>query len=88
LDEAAATALDTNGPEHCAIFGEEARDLNHAIAQLAYEQREVVMLHLRGGMKFREIAGLQGISINTAKSRYRYGLQKLRKLLSDEREEK
>jgi DNA-directed RNA polymerase specialized sigma24 family protein len=41
------------------------------------------MLHLRGGMKFREIAGLQGISINTAKSRYRYGLQKLRTLLSD-----
>ncbi len=83
LDEAAATALDTNGPEHCAIFGEEARDLNHAIAQLAYEQREVVMLHLRGGMKFREIAALQKISINTVKSRYRYGLEKLRTTLSD-----
>ena len=82
LDEAAATALDTNGPEHYAIFGEEARDLNHAIGQLAYEQREVIMLHLRGGMKFREIAGLKGISIDTAKSRYRYGLEKLRTLLS------
>jgi RNA polymerase sigma-70 factor (ECF subfamily) len=82
LDEA-AVALDTNEPEHDAIFGEEARDLNRAIAQLAYEQREVVMLHLRGGMKFREIAGLQGIPINTAKSRYRYGLEKLRELLSD-----
>jgi RNA polymerase sigma-70 factor (ECF subfamily) len=82
LDEAAA-ALDTNEPEHDAIFGEEARDLNRAIAQLAYEQREVIMLHLRGGMKFREIAGLQGIPINTAKSRYRYGLEKLRTLLSD-----
>ena len=83
LDEAAATASDTNGPEHHAIFGEEARNLNHAIAQLVYEQREVIMLHLRGGMKFREIADLQGISINTAKSRYRYGLEKLRTLLSD-----
>ena len=83
LDEAAATALDTNEPEHYAIFGEEARNLNHSIAQLVYEQREVIMLHLRGGMKFREIAGLQGISINTAKSRYRYGLEKLRTLLSD-----
>jgi len=39
-------------------------------------------------MKFREIAGLQGVSINTAKSRYRYGLEKLRTLLSNEREEK
>jgi len=54
------------------------------MAQLAYEQREVIMLHLRGDMKFREIAGLQGIPINTAKSRYRYGLEKLRTLLSDQ----
>jgi RNA polymerase sigma-70 factor (ECF subfamily) len=83
LDEAAAMDLDTNEPEHDVIFGEQARDLNRAIAQLAYEQREVIMLHLRGGMKFREIAGMQGISINTAKSRYRYGLEKLRTLLSD-----
>jgi len=83
LDDAAATALDTNGPQHHAVFGEEARNLNRAIAQLAHEQREVIMLHLRGGMKFREIAGLQGISINTAKSRYRYGLEKLRTLLSE-----
>jgi RNA polymerase sigma-70 factor (ECF subfamily) len=83
LDEATATVLDTNEPEHYAIFGEEARHLHHAIAQLSHEQREVIMLHLRGGMKFREIAGLQGISINTAKSRYRYGLEKLRTLLSD-----
>jgi RNA polymerase sigma-70 factor (ECF subfamily) len=83
LDEAAASALDTNNPERHAIFGEEARNLNRAIAQLALEQQEVIMLHLRGGMKFREIAGLQGISINTAKSRYRYGIEKLRTLLSD-----
>ncbi|MHC4508217.1 MAG: RNA polymerase sigma factor [Planctomycetota bacterium] len=84
LDDVAATALDTTGPEHHAIFGEEARNLNRAIAQLGYEQREVIMLHVRGGMKFREIAGLQGISINTAKSRYRYGLEKLRTILSDQ----
>ena len=83
VDEAAAMASETNDPEHNAIFGEEARDLNHAISQLAYEQREVIMLHLRGGMTFREIAGVQGISINTAKSRYRYGLEKLQILLSD-----
>jgi RNA polymerase sigma-70 factor (ECF subfamily) len=83
LDEAAEGALDTKDPEYHAIFGEEARNLNDVIAQLALEQREVIMLHLRGGMKFREIAGLQRISINTAKSRYRYGLEKLRKLLSD-----
>ena len=77
------TVVDTSRPEDWAIFGEEARNLRHAIAQLAYEQQEVIMLHLRGGMKFREIAGLQEISINTVKSRYRYGLEKLRVILSE-----
>ena len=84
LGEATATAVEMNGPEHYAIFGEEPRNLSYAIAQLTYEQSEVIMPHLRGGMKFREIASLQGISINTVKSRYRYGLEKLRKTLSDE----
>ena len=88
LDEAAAIALDMNGPEHHAIFGEEARNLNHAIAQLSCEQREAILLHLRGGMKFKEIAGLQGISINTAKSRYRYGLENLREFLSKNEKKK
>ena len=83
LDEAAAIALDTNEPQHLAIFGEQTRDLNRAIAQLEYEQREVILLRLRGDMKFREIAKSQEVSINTAKSRYRYGLEKLRTLLSD-----
>ena len=77
------TVVDTNGPEDCAIFGEEASNLSHAITQLAYEQQEVIMLHLRGDMKFREIASLQEISINTVKSRYRYGLEKLRVILSE-----
>ena len=83
LDQAAATALDTNEPQQAAIFGEQARDLNRAIARLEYEQREVILLHLRGGMKFREIATSREVSINTAKSRYRYGMKKLRTLLSD-----
>ena len=83
LDEVTEMALDMHEPEHDAIFGEQARQLNRAIAQLGYEQREVIMLHLRGGMKFREVAALQEISINTAKSRYRYGIEKLRELLSD-----
>jgi len=84
LGKATVTAAEMNGPEYYAIFGEEARSLNYAITQLTYEQREVIMLHLRGGMKFRQIASLQGISINTVKSRYRYGLEKLRSTLSDE----
>ena len=84
LDEAARSVLDSTNPEHYAIFSEQSRNLNCAIAQLALEQREVIMLHLLGDMKFREIASLLGISINTVKSRYRYGLEKLRTLLSNQ----
>ena len=83
LDKALAVACDTNEPAQCAIFGEQARYLNDAIALLSDEQREAVVLHLRGGMRFREIAGVQGVSINSAKSRYRYGLEKLRIILSN-----
>jgi DNA-directed RNA polymerase specialized sigma24 family protein len=34
-------------------------------------------------MKFRQIAGMLDISVNTAQSRYRYGIEKLRQLLSE-----
>lgn len=50
----------------------------HLIAKLPDEQREVVTLHIHGDMTFQEIAEAIGISVNTAKSRYRYALNKLR----------
>jgi RNA polymerase sigma-70 factor (ECF subfamily) len=73
-----------DGPDQSVIWSEESRQLTHALAQLPDEQREIIILHLRGGMKFRQIADMQAVSINTIKSRYRYGLDKLRSLLPDE----
>jgi RNA polymerase sigma-70 factor, ECF subfamily len=70
-----------------AIQDEELRRLADALAMLPYEQREVVVLHLKGDLAFREIAGIQGASINTVQSRYRYGIDKLRSLLNGEVEE-
>ncbi|MBN1975392.1 MAG: RNA polymerase sigma factor [Sedimentisphaerales bacterium] len=74
----------TDGPDQQIIWTEESRMLSAALNQLPFEQREVIVMHLRGGMKFREIAGLQDVSIDTIKSRYRYGLDKLRSILNDE----
>jgi len=71
-------------PEQWIIDNEQLHQLNNALSQLSYEQREVVALHLQGGMKFRAIAELQGVSINTVQSRYRYGLDKLRSILDSE----
>ncbi len=72
------------GPDARAMAGEESEMLYGMLLQLPYEQREVIVLYLHHGMKFRQIAGVQGVSINTVQSRYRYGLDKLRSLLNGE----
>jgi len=73
-----------DNPEQCVIEREELMRLRQALSQIPYEQREAVMLHLKGGMKFREIAKLQGLSVSTIHGRYRYGLDKLKSLLNSE----
>ena len=75
---------DGDGPERWVVQDEEILRMNRAMAQLPDDQRMAVTLHLRGGLRFREIARLQGLSINTVQSRYRYGLAKLRDLLDSE----
>jgi RNA polymerase sigma-70 factor, ECF subfamily len=52
--------------------------LDVALAALPAEQREVVALKIDGGLTFQEIAAVTGVSVNTAASRYRYALEKLR----------
>jgi RNA polymerase sigma-70 factor (ECF subfamily) len=84
LDEADPIVSNSARPDLAAMFGEQSRQLTQALAQLPYEQREVLLLHLYSGMKFKAIAGLNGESVNTIKGRYRYGLNKLRSLLNSE----
>jgi RNA polymerase sigma-70 factor (ECF subfamily) len=71
-------------PELAAINQEDAALLNGAMSQLPYEQREVIVLHLQGNLKFTQIAKLRNTSVNTIRSRYRYGMEKLRSLLNSE----
>lgn len=55
--------------------------LEDALGRLPAEQQAVVHLKLWQGCTFEEIASALGLSANTAASRYRYGLEKLRTLL-------
>ena len=55
-----------------------AKRLEKALALLPMEQRSVAQLKLWDGLTFEEIAEVQGIPLNTAASRYRYALEKLR----------
>jgi RNA polymerase sigma-70 factor (ECF subfamily) len=84
LDESGPVISNSDKPERWIIRNEELDLLNHAMGQLPYPQREVVVLHVQGGMTFKGIAQSQRVSINTVQSRYRYGLDKLRSLLNSE----
>ncbi len=84
LDEIGPAVSNMPSPDEWIIYDEQFRRLCDAMAQLPYEQREAVVLHIQGAMKFREIAKLQETSVKTALSRYRYGLDKLRSILNDE----
>ncbi len=57
-----------------------------ALPQLPPEQREVFLLR-RNGISFRDIAEMQGCSVNTALSRMRYATQWLRRELLGEESE-
>jgi len=84
--DAAESIATLDKPQQWIIYNEQLKRLNDALAQLPYEQREVVALHTQGEMKFKAIAKLQDASINTVQSRYRYGLDKLRAILNSEAE--
>src|SRR5688572_2576519 len=61
-----------SGMEYTAV------ELQSALRELPEQQREVILLHIWGQMNFEEVANALEIPANTAASRYRYGLSKLR----------
>jgi len=71
----------------CAWFEPPHRDfaaelhLRRALWELPEDQRQVTILHVWGELTFAQIAEVLSISANTAASRYRYALAKLREAL-------
>src|SRR5688572_9106596 len=64
----------TNDPDEAGFRAE----LSVALGELPADQRAVVHLKLWAGLTFEAIASTLEIPLNTAASRYRYGLDKLR----------
>jgi RNA polymerase sigma-70 factor (ECF subfamily) len=62
---------------------EAGKRLRAAVTQLPFDQREVIGLKFDAELTFREIAQLLEISPNTAASRYRYALERLRSILRE-----
>ena len=84
LNHAKPACSRSDGPDDRIMADERTRVLALALASIPFEQREVVVLHLKGALTFREIARMQNITLSTAHGRYRYGLKKLRTLLNGE----
>jgi RNA polymerase sigma-70 factor (ECF subfamily) len=82
--QACSAEQNLNDPSRLIACNEQLRLLSSALAELPYKQREVIALRMHGQLRFRAIAKSLGVSVNTVKGRYRYGIQKLRSILNGE----
>lgn len=83
-DEAAAVpGPEQEQPERIVARRQSAQRLLRALALLPDEQREAFLLHEEGELTLEEIAGVTGVGRETAKSRLRYALVKLRQILNE-----
>ncbi len=78
--------FNATGPESGMKLEELSAQITDALAQLPDEQREVVVLKVNGGLKFRQVAAFQEITLSAAQARYGYGIDKLRSILNSEME--
>ncbi len=69
-------------PAEAAARAELYRLVRESLDRLPVEQRQVIVLHVFGVLPFGQIACQTGASVNTVKSQYRYGIEKLQSLLN------
>ena len=74
---------DHEQPDRIAERGEQQSALLAAIAALPVEQREAFLLREEAGLDVEEIARVTGVGVETAKSRVRYAIRKLRQALAE-----
>jgi len=74
----ALAADPVNQPEVQAMSRAQARAFVAAVEQLPPPQREAFLLHAEAGMTVEEVAQLTGVGHETAKSRLRYAMNRLR----------
>jgi RNA polymerase sigma-70 factor (ECF subfamily) len=85
-DDAVIADPRARGPESLAAGAAAAERLRVALAELPEAQREAFLLHEDAGLTIDEVANVTGVGAETAKSRVRYALAKLRAALADQRD--
>jgi len=68
-------------PAEHAVGRDLGRAIQAAVDQLPGEQKEVFLMRTEADLSFKEIAAIQGVSINTALGRMQYALSRLRQHL-------
>lgn len=72
--------------EEQIIQDENSRYIKELIQELPDKQREVLIMRSYSDLSFKEIAGITGVSINTALGRMRYALLNLKKIAHEKNE--
>jgi RNA polymerase sigma-70 factor (ECF subfamily) len=82
-DDAVAAAADESNPDPlaAALEGEAGERLTAAIERLPGEQRAAFLLYVEGGLSVTEIGDTTGVNPETAKSRLRYAVARLKQAL-------
>lgn len=80
---AGPTSLD---PEHIAAIQRDGQRLIAVVRDLPPAQQEAFLLRQEGGLSLEEIAEAAGVNRETAKSRLRYAMSKIRRALDENRE--
>ena len=74
-------AADETRPDHTLERSEDTQRYRAALATLPAEQRDVYLLHEESDLSLEEIARVTGVGAETAKSRLRYAVAKLKAAL-------
>ncbi|MCD8236823.1 MAG: RNA polymerase sigma factor [Prevotellaceae bacterium] len=63
-------------------FEQEYRKINTLLCAIPEEQAEVIRMRIHSNKSFAEIAGILEIPVSTVKSRFQYGIEKIKKGLA------
>ncbi len=85
-EDAVAAAADESqdGPVDAVLAGEASERLAAALERLPPEQRTAFLLYVEGGLSIAEIGETTEVNPETAKSRLRYAVARLKQALGDE----
>lgn len=78
-------AAEHERPEAALAQAQVRHDFRRALAELPPEQRDVFVLYEESGLSLEEIGRITGVAMETAKSRLRYAVGKLRAALKQHR---